>query len=344
MSFRKAGWLAALAAVTVSLAAIAPAQAQQKQTLLNVSYDPTRELYRAIDDAFAKQYKDKAGVELTIRQSHGGSGRQARSVIDGLEADVVTLALAYDIDAIADRGLLPENWQARLPQNSSPYTSTIVFLVRKGNPKQIKDWDDLVKDGVQVITPTPRLPAARAGITWRPGPTRLRRTAAARTRPRPMSASCSSMCRCWIPARAAPPPPSSSAAWAMCCWPGRTRLSWRSRSWVRTSSTSWCPRCPSWPSRRWPWSTRSSTRRAPRRGPGLPGIPVHAGGAGNHRQELLPPHRQGRGGQVRKQVPQGQARQDRRQDLRRLAQGAEGSLQRRRHLRPDLPASEEMIS
>ena len=153
MSFRKAGWLAALAAVTVSLAAIAPAQAQQKQTLLNVSYDPTRELYRAIDDAFAKQYKDKAGVELTIRQSHGGSGRQARSVIDGLEADVVTLALAYDIDAIADRGLLPENWQARLPQNSSPYTSTIVFLVRKGNPKQIKDWDDLVKDGVQVITP-----------------------------------------------------------------------------------------------------------------------------------------------------------------------------------------------
>ena len=107
-------------------------------TLLNVSYDPTRELYRAIDDAFAKQYKDKAGVELTIRQSHGGSGRQARSVIDGLEADVVTLALAYDIDAIADRGLLPENWQARLPQNSSPYTSTIVFLVRKGNPKQIR--------------------------------------------------------------------------------------------------------------------------------------------------------------------------------------------------------------
>ncbi|MGE8640648.1 MAG: sulfate ABC transporter substrate-binding protein, partial [Achromobacter sp.] len=140
MSFRKAGWLAALAAVTVSLAAIAPAQAQQKQTLLNVSYDPTRELYRAIDDAFIKQYKEKANVDLTIRQSHGGSGRQARSVIDGLEADVVTLALAYDIDAIADRGLVPDNWQTRLPQNSSPYTSTIVFLVRKGNPKAIKDW------------------------------------------------------------------------------------------------------------------------------------------------------------------------------------------------------------
>ena len=163
MSFRKAGWLAALAAVTVSLAAIAPAQAQQKQTLLNVSYDPTRELYRAIDDAFIKQYKEKANVDLTIRQSHGGSGRQARSVIDGLEADVVTLALAYDIDAIADRGLVPENWQTRLPQNSSPYTSTIVFLVRKGNPKAIKDWDDLVKDGVQVITPNPK---TSGGARW----------------------------------------------------------------------------------------------------------------------------------------------------------------------------------
>jgi len=163
MSFRKAGWLAALAAVTMSFAVMAPAQAQQKQTLLNVSYDPTRELYRAIDDAFAKQYKEKANVDLTIRQSHGGSGRQARSVIDGLEADVVTLALAYDIDAIADRGLLPADWQARLPQNSSPYTSTIVFLVRKGNPKQIKDWDDLVKDGVQVITPNPK---TSGGARW----------------------------------------------------------------------------------------------------------------------------------------------------------------------------------
>ncbi|EFF76492.1 sulfate ABC transporter, sulfate-binding protein [Achromobacter piechaudii ATCC 43553] len=163
MSFGKAGWLAALAAVAVSLTAAMPAQAQQKQTLLNVSYDPTRELYRAIDEAFIKQYKDTANVDLTIRQSHGGSGRQARSVIDGLEADVVTLALAYDIDAIADRGLIPENWQSRLPQNSSPYTSTIVFLVRKGNPKAIKDWDDLIKDGVQVITPNPK---TSGGARW----------------------------------------------------------------------------------------------------------------------------------------------------------------------------------
>lgn len=131
-------------------------QAQDKQTLLNVSYDPTRELYRAVDEAFIKEYQARAGVDLTVRQSHGGSGRQARSVIDGLDADVVTLALAYDIDAIADRGLLPQDWQKRLPRNSSPYTSTIVFLVRKGNPRQIHDWDDLVKDGVQVITPNPK--------------------------------------------------------------------------------------------------------------------------------------------------------------------------------------------
>ena len=163
MLFKRAGWRGALAAAALAFAAAGAAQAGQKQTLLNVSYDPTRELYRAIDEAFVKQYRDKAGVDLTIRQSHGGSGRQARSVIDGLDADVVTLALAYDIDAIADRGLLPQNWQARLPHNSSPYTSTIVFLVRKGNPKHIKDWDDLVKDGVQVITPNPK---TSGGARW----------------------------------------------------------------------------------------------------------------------------------------------------------------------------------
>ncbi|WP_236844564.1 sulfate ABC transporter substrate-binding protein [Bordetella sp. 15P40C-2] len=140
-----------------------PAQAQDKQTLLNVSYDPTRELYRAIDEAFVKHYQDKAGVSLNIRQSHGGSGKQARSVIDGLDADVVTLALAYDIDAIAANGLLPQDWQKRLPLNSSPYTSTIVFLVRKGNPKNIRDWSDLTKDGIEVITPNPK---TSGGARW----------------------------------------------------------------------------------------------------------------------------------------------------------------------------------
>lgn len=132
-------------------------------TLLNVSYDPTRELYQDINAAFAKQWQAKTGDTLKINNSHGGSGSQARSVIDGLEADIVTLALAYDIDAIADKGLLPETWQKRLAYNSSPYTSTIVFLVRKGNPKGIKDWSDLVKPGVQVITPNPK---TSGGARW----------------------------------------------------------------------------------------------------------------------------------------------------------------------------------
>jgi sulfate/thiosulfate transport system substrate-binding protein len=132
--------------------------------LLNVSYDPTRELYQDINAAFAKQWKAKTGVDVEINQSHDGSGKQARAVIDGLQADVVTLGLAYDIDVISEKaGLLPKNWQTRLPNNSAPYTSTIVFLVRKGNPKHIKDWDDLVKQGVAVITPNPK---SSGGARW----------------------------------------------------------------------------------------------------------------------------------------------------------------------------------
>jgi sulfate/thiosulfate transport system substrate-binding protein len=130
--------------------------AHAQTTLLNVSYDPTRELYQEYNAAFVKHWKEKTGESVTIRQSHGGSSAQARKVIDGLEADVVTLALAYDIDALADRGMLPQDWQSRLPKNSSPYTSTLAFLVRKGNPKGIKDWDDLIKPGVAVITPNPK--------------------------------------------------------------------------------------------------------------------------------------------------------------------------------------------
>ncbi|MBQ0928867.1 sulfate ABC transporter substrate-binding protein [Ideonella sp. 4Y16] len=133
-------------------------------TLLNVSYDPTRELYQDFNKAFAAQWKAKTGDTVTIKQSHGGSGKQARSVIDGLEADVVTLALAYDIDELADKAkLIPADWQKRLAHNSSPYTSTIVFLVRKGNPKGIKDWGDLVKPGVSVITPNPK---TSGGARW----------------------------------------------------------------------------------------------------------------------------------------------------------------------------------
>ncbi|QIF09158.1 sulfate ABC transporter substrate-binding protein [Ralstonia mannitolilytica] len=132
-------------------------------TLLNVSYDPTRELYKEINTEFAKKWKAETGEDITLRASHGGSGKQARSVIDGLEADVVTLALGYDIDAIAEKGLTGKDWQKRLPHNASPYTSTIVFLVRKGNPKGIKDWNDLVKPGIAVITPNPK---TSGGARW----------------------------------------------------------------------------------------------------------------------------------------------------------------------------------
>jgi sulfate/thiosulfate transport system substrate-binding protein len=132
-------------------------------SLLNVSYDPTRELYGEFNKSFIAAYRKDAGKSVEIKQSHGGSGAQARSVIDGLQADVVTLALAYDIDAIANKGLLAKDWQKKLPQNASPYTSTIVFLVRKGNPKAIKDWDDLIKPGVSVITPNPK---TSGGARW----------------------------------------------------------------------------------------------------------------------------------------------------------------------------------
>ncbi|HEX5576322.1 MAG TPA: sulfate ABC transporter substrate-binding protein [Gemmatimonadales bacterium] len=139
-------------------------QTPKPVTLLNVSYDPTRELYEDFNKQFGAYWKNKTGQEVTVRQSHGGSGKQARSVIDGLEADVVTLALAYDIDQISDKaGLLPSNWQSRLPNNSSPYTSTIVLLVRKGNPKHIRDWGDLAKPGISVVTPNPK---TSGGARW----------------------------------------------------------------------------------------------------------------------------------------------------------------------------------
>jgi sulfate/thiosulfate transport system substrate-binding protein len=151
-----------LAAAAFALAATAAGAADVK--LLNVSYDPTRELYRDLGAAFAKQWKAKTGDTVVLSTSNGGSGAQARAVIDGLQADVVTLALAADIDAISTKaGLLPADWQKRLPQNSTPYTSTIVFLVRKGNPKKIKDWSDLVKPGIQVITPNPK---TSGGARW----------------------------------------------------------------------------------------------------------------------------------------------------------------------------------
>ncbi|KRC03289.1 sulfate ABC transporter substrate-binding protein [Duganella sp. Root198D2] len=149
-----------IAAALFATAAVAQAA---DVSLLNVSYDPTRELYQDVNAAFAKEWKAKTGDNVKIKQSHGGSGKQARAVIDGLEADVVTLGLAYDIDAVAERGLVNKDWQKRLPHNATPYSSTIVFLVRKGNPKGIKDWSDLVKPGVAVITPNPK---TSGGARW----------------------------------------------------------------------------------------------------------------------------------------------------------------------------------
>ena len=151
-----------VAALSAALAA--PAVAQNKVTLLNVSYDPTRELYQDINVAFAKTWQAKTGQAVTVNQSHGGSGKQARAVIDGLQADVVTLALAYDVDALSRLGkLIPADWQKRLPHNSTPYTSTIVLLVRKGNPKHVRDWDDLVRPGLSVVTPNPK---TSGGARW----------------------------------------------------------------------------------------------------------------------------------------------------------------------------------
>ena len=154
----------ALGIVAGVLAVSAAAMAQTSVSLLNVSYDPTREFYQEFNAAFIKHWKAQAGQDVTIKQSHGGSGKQARGVIDGLEADVVTLALAYDVDALnKNGGLIPADWQKRLPQNAAPYTSTIVFLVRKGNPKQVKDWTDLASPGVEVITPNPK---TSGGARW----------------------------------------------------------------------------------------------------------------------------------------------------------------------------------
>ena len=225
----------AVAAGLVGGAHVALAQT----TLLNVSYDPTRELYQEFNAAFVKHWKEKTGEDVTIQQSHGGSGKQARAVIDGLEADVVTLALARDIDAIAEKAkLLPADWQKRLPHNSTPYTSTIVFLVRKGNPKGIKDWDDLVKEGVAVITPNPK---TSGGAQWNylaawdyaDAEVRRRRQGegirhqALQERPG---------------ARLGRPRFDDDVRRARrrrrASSPGRTKPSWRSRSWVPTSSRS----------------------------------------------------------------------------------------------------------
>ena len=208
--------------------------------LLNVSYDPTREFYEEFNRAFAGDWKQKTGQTVTIEQSHGGSGKQARSVIDGLQADVVTLGLASDIDAIADKAhAVNPGWETRLPNNATPYTSTIVFLVRKGNPKGIHDWPDVIRKDVSVITPNPKTSSgarwnylAAWGYAWNHNRTRRE------TRPASLSRRSTKTFRCLTRARAAQPPRSSSAAWATSCSPGKTRPIWRSRNSERTNSRS----------------------------------------------------------------------------------------------------------
>ena len=203
--------------------------------LLNVSYDPTRELYQDINTAFAKQWKAKTGVTVEINQSHDGSGKQARAVIDGLQADVVTLGLAYDIDVIAEKAnLLPKNWQTRLPDNSSPYTSTIVFLVRKGNPKHIKDWDDLVKPGVAVITPNPKTSGGARWSYLAAWGYALKKNNNDENKAREFVTKLYKNVPVLIPARAARRPHSRRGASATCCFPGRTRRISLSTNWART--------------------------------------------------------------------------------------------------------------
>ena len=222
---------AAVRAATLAMVAAAVAGCRgpvpnESITLLNVSYDPTRELYQELNTAFAKHWQAKSGHAVEIQQSHGGSGKQARAVIDGLEADVLTLALAYDIDAVAKSGLLSAGWQKVLPDNSAPYTSTIVFLVRQGNPKGIRDWGDLLRPGVSVITPNPK---TSGGARWNylaAGATRCVSRAATTRRPARSSPGSSRTCRCWTREPAAPPTPSFSAASATCCCRGRTRPAW----------------------------------------------------------------------------------------------------------------------
>jgi len=241
--------------VLLGVFSIAPAYARDV-TLLNVSYDPTRELYRDINTAFAAQWKAQHGDTVTIQMSHGGSGKQARSVVDGLSADVVTLALAYDIDAVADHGLLAKDWQKRLPDNASPYTSTIVFLVRKGNPKGIRDWADLIRPGIQVITPNPK---TSGGARWN----FLAAWGYALKQPGGNEAKA----RAYVQALYQHVPVLDTGARGATNTfaqrgVGDVLVAWDSRSWARTRSTSSCPRSAFLPSHRSRWWTAMSTSMA----------------------------------------------------------------------------------
>ena len=233
--------LAALLASTVTMGSVSMAFADV--TILNVSYDPTRELYKEFNDVFAAKWKADTGETVTIQTSHGGSGKQARAVIDGLDADVVTLALESDINTIAAKsGKIPADWRAKLPNNSSPYTSTIVFLVRKGNPKAINNWGDLVKDGVEVITPNPKTSGGArwnylAAWAWAHKEYRRRRSQGEGL----YCHVCSNMFRCSTPAHAARPPRLHSVKSAMYSLHGKMKPISRWMNSALTNSILLCP-------------------------------------------------------------------------------------------------------
>ncbi len=212
-------------------------------TLLNVSYDPTREFYNEFNRAFTTHWREQTGQDVTIEQSHGGAGKQARAVIDGLQADVVTLALGYDIDEIAQRtSLLPTDWQSRLPHRSSPYTSTIVFLVRKGNPKKIRDWNDLVVPGIEVITPNPKTSGGARYNYLAAWGYAQRRIGGDEQKTRQFITQLFRNVPVLDSGARAPRRPSCSGASATCSWHGRTRRCWPSTNWAQGRSKLSFPR------------------------------------------------------------------------------------------------------
>ncbi len=320
----------ALAAGIASAGVLAMAQSAAPVQLLNVSYDPTRELYVEYNAAFIKHWKAKTGQDVTIKQSHGGSGKQARSIIDGLDADVATLALAGDTDALhANGNWIPKDWQKRLPHNSSPYISTIVLVVRQGNPKHIKDWDDLIRPDVKVITPNPKTSGGARWnylAAWEFAKRKHGSDAKAQEFVKALYAN--------VPvldtgAR------GSSVTFAQ-RGQGDVFLSWENEAYLLEKEFGnkvdfVYPSIHPGRTRRDPGGQECRQEGHPRRGPGLPGIPVHRRGAGPHRQAFLPSPLGSGAGQVRQAIAQAQPVHHRR-GVRGLGQGHQGPLCRWRHV------------
>ena len=328
---------AAVLALALGAAAAIPRAQGGAVTILNVSYDPTRELYREFNAAFAKYWKNKTGQTVTVRASHGGSGSQARAVIDGLEADVVTLALAFDIDAIANAGLTDKGWQKRLPNNSTPYTSTIVFLVRKGNPKNIKDWSDLVKPGVQVITPNPK---TSGGAQWN----YLAAWHYARTLP----GGNDTTARAFVTQLYKNVPVLDAGARGSTNTfaqrgIGDVLLAWENEAYLAVDESKGSSRhrraADQHPRRAAGRSRRSDYEQARDHGggAGLPGVPRQPGRSGARGQASLQAARSQRPQEISSVVRRAQAVYHRGR-VRRVASGQQDALRERRHLRSDLSA------